>query len=358
MDFKKHFNLSEQILYVNTPGNGLLPKETLAWRRNWDETFFDIHTDLRDKQADFLSEVKASISTLFNTNSENTFLTPNFSFGYNTLIERLPTDFEFLVLADEYPSLQYPLINRRLSFQEVPVSINVEERILEAIETQRPDVFVFSVVQYISGLKIDLGFIRQLKKTFPDMWIIADATQYLGTEPFDFKASGIDALACSGYKWLLSGFGNGFICLSNGLADFLNEMLKDIPRPKAAMWQTKSLLGTFFEPGHQDTLAHGTLQHSLKFLERMDLREVGAHLEEVRNEAYELLDERDLLLYICKRANTSSLINIQIDPALYPNLLQSGIKCFPRGTGIRIGLHLYNDKEDVHRLIEIIESLR
>lgn len=124
------------------------------------------------------------------------------------------------------------------------------------------------------------------------------------------------------------------------------------------MWQTKSLLGTFFEPGHQDTLAHGTLQQSLKFLERLGLQHIASHLEEVRNEAYELLGERDLLLDICKRANRSSLINIQIDPALYPNLLQSGVKCFPRGTGIRIGLHLYNNKEDVHRLIEIIESLR
>jgi selenocysteine lyase/cysteine desulfurase len=64
------------------------------------------------------------------------------------------------------------------------------------------------------------------------------------------------------------------------------------------------------------------------------------------------------LPYSADREVKSLLINVQINPKLYPNLMNSGIRCFPRGTGIRIGIHLYNDLRDIQNFVNIIESIR
>ncbi|OYD47128.1 hypothetical protein CHU00_03440 [Sphingobacterium cellulitidis] len=359
MNFKEHFNLPDDLIYLNTPGNGLLPKETLAWRQKWEQDFFEIKSDLRDEQPEFIYSVKETVADFFHSKPENTYLTPNFSFGFATLLDLLPKQLTYLVLEDEYPSLQYPLVNRKLKFFSIPVSAKLEETIIHGIEQYKPDVLVLSLVQYISGLMIDLDFIKNLKKSHPNLLIIADGTQYLGVAPFDFQESGIDALAGSGYKWLLSGFGNGFILLSDQLKLMLEDLKSDVPLPQVSMWKNKKILDTFFEPGHQDTLSHGTLQSSLRFLKKQGLQNIQDHIKVLSDEAYKLLLERDLILpYIAERNIRSSLINVQIPQELYPNLMNMGVKCFPRGTGIRIGIHLYNDLRDIHNFVNIIESLR
>lgn len=147
--------------------------------------------------------------------------------------------------------------------------------------------------------------------------------------------------------------------ISNSLKLMLEDLKAEVPLPEVAMWKHKSILDTFFEPGHQDTLSHGTLQSSLTFLKAQGLENIQQHIKELSDEAYRLLLERDLILpYIAECSVRSSLINVQLPQELYQNLMNMGVKCFPRGTGIRIGIHLYNDLKDIHNFVNIIESLR
>ena len=74
MNFKEYFNLPENVIYLNTPGNGLIPKESLAWRKKWEEEFFEINSLLRDKQPEFIQNVKSTVSDFFGAKTENTFL--------------------------------------------------------------------------------------------------------------------------------------------------------------------------------------------------------------------------------------------------------------------------------------------
>lgn len=357
MTFKEHFNTAEEIIYLNTPGNGLIPKETLLWRENWDKQFFAIQSDKRDQQSQFLAGVKQTVADFFNAELTSTFLTPNFSFAYASLIDLLPKHYSYLVIEDEYPSLAYPIISRRLKKFTIRANENLEEQITESVDEHNPDVLVISVVQYISGLKIDLEFIKKLKKANPGLLIIADGTQFLGTEKFSFKDSGFDAIATSGYKWLLSGFGNGFLLINDQFKKRLENLIHELPQPKELMWEGRSILSTFFEPGHQDNLSHGTLQQSLLLLQKLGMENIQNHSQQTCNQAYELFEERGLLLPLIKARKTRSrVINLQIDPALYPLLLKNGVKCFPRGTGIRIGIHLYNDIQDIQSLLNIIEK--
>ena len=359
MTFKEHFNTSTEITYLNTPGNGLIPKDTLLWREKWDKEFYSINSDSRDQQQQFLAGVSQTVANFFDADLESTFLTPNFSFAYSTLIDLLPKHYSYLLIDDEYPSLEYPVVSRRLKKFCIRANENLEEQITEAVDEYNPDVLVLSIVHYITGLKIDLDFIKKLKKSNPGLLIIADGTQFLGTEVFSFKNSGFDAIASSGYKWLLSGFGNGFLLINANFRKRLENLIYELPAPKAAMWEGKSKLNTFFEPGHQDNLSHGTLQQSLLLLQKIGMENIQNHTQKLSDQAYELFEQKGLLLPIIQaRTTRSRLINLQIDPALYPLLVKNGIKCFPRGTGIRIGIHLYNDFQDVQSLFNIIEKIK
>lgn len=358
MDYKNYFDIPEGLTYLNTPGNGLMPKTHYEWRRQWDTTFFDPCSDLRDQQTAFITEVKAEMGGLFNCPADHIYAVPNFSFGYNTLLNGLPRGMSFVLLEEEYPSLHYPIVSRGFRHKVISTQDGeLEQNIRQVISRNKPDVFLLSIVQYISGLKIDLEFIKELKCDFPDLIIIGDATQYLGTEPFNFAASGFDAIGGSGYKWLMAGFGNGYIMLSDRLKAILYPNAQTQPRPVEAMWSHKSIIDTFFEPGHQDTLSHGTLLESIRFLKQLGLNPVKSHIDEVNEYAYEQFIERNWILPIVEnRSSRSSLINLQVPPESYPLLLKKGIKCFPRGKGVRIGIHLYNDKNDIDYLVKILDK--
>lgn len=355
---KAHFNIPSSLVYLNTPGNGLLPTKTQQWREEREKDFYNPAGFLRDQQPAFIESVRTQISASFNTSTENTFCCPNFSFGYSTLIDRLPHTLHYLLLEDDYPSLNYPVISRGLAHSLIPVTANLEDDIQTAINRHSPDVLLLSLVQYINGLKIDLNFFKSIKKSHPNLIIIADGTQLLGTEPFNFDESGLDALGASGYKWLLSGFGNGFIMLSARLQDLLKKTIGNPPLPKEAMWSNKSTLQTFFEPGHQNTLAHGTLLQSLNFLNEIGMDNIYSHIQNILNFAYAEFHERKLLLPLIEaRKIRSSIINIQIPSDHYQEILNAGVRCFPRGSGIRIGVHLYNTVDDIRQLLSIIDRL-
>lgn len=357
MQFKEHFDIPEGITYLNTPGNGVIPRQVHAWRKEREIAFFDLNGKLRDEQADLINSVRHSIAEVFSANSEQVFCTPNFSFGYSTLLDLLAKNHTFLLLNDDYPSLNYPVISRGFAHHSIAITAHVETDIRDAIKQHKPDIFLLSIVQYISGFKISLDFIQSLKAEFPDLLIIADGTQFLGTQPFNFADSGFDAVGGSGYKWLLSGFGNGFLMLSDRLTALLEEKLQHTPRPKETMWAHKTILRTFFEPGHQETLSHGTLGQSLRLLQELGLYNVQQHLRSLADYAHDELNSRNLLLpEVAKRSERSSLINIQVSPDRYPAFMEAGIKCFPRGTGIRIGIHLYNTEEDIRHLLSIIDQ--
>lgn len=358
MDFSNYFEIPDSITYLNTPSNGLMPKSHYQWRRERDKIFFDPQGDLRDQQGTFIKKVKERFSSLFSCDIDRLYLVPNFSFGFNTLLEGLAKNIRFALLEEDYPSLNYPIISRGFDYSLIPLTVDLEHNIYQFVKENNPDALVLSIVNYINGFKIDLSFVKQLKADFPNLLIFADATQFLGTEPFDFDDSGFDAIGGSGYKWMMAGFGNGYMMISEQLKSVLYQEAMEKQRPPEMMWAHKSILDIYFEPGHQDTLSCGTLEQSLIFLEEIGLNTIKTYLDDLSRYAYRIFENKKWILsIISKREVKSSLINLQVNPQFYPQLLDYGIKCFPRGTGIRIGIHLYNTKADIDRLVEVIESI-
>src|SRR5690606_25661481 len=132
----------------------------------------------RSEQAALLNGVRATVSRFFHSEERNTFLVPNFSYGFNSLLPLLGPGHRFLLLKGDYPSLVNPFGTAGLQAGELEVGSHFESGLYEAIRKYEPTVFAFSVVQYISGFKLGMELIRALKNDFPDLLLLADGTQY------------------------------------------------------------------------------------------------------------------------------------------------------------------------------------
>src|SRR5690606_14589993 len=107
MDYNKHFPILNNYTYLNTASSGILSQSLLDWRRAHDMDFFKNGSIFRNEKDKLLLETKEAVAKFFNSKPQNTFLIPNFSFGFNTLLDQLPKAHRFLLLKDDYPSVNY-----------------------------------------------------------------------------------------------------------------------------------------------------------------------------------------------------------------------------------------------------------
>ncbi|MHA4896674.1 aminotransferase class V-fold PLP-dependent enzyme [Pedobacter sp. PWIIR3] len=357
MNFPDQFPVLNTCTYLNTASSGLISRNQIEWRRSHDENFLNQGSGFRITQAEFLQEVKVNLSGFFNSKIENTFLVPNFSFGFNTFLSGLGSDQRILLLQEDYPSVNYAIESRGYVCDYVSLSENIEENIIKKIKEFKPSVFAFSLIQYISGIELGLDFLKTIKETFPKVLLVADGTQFCGSRSFDFEASGLDALMSSGYKWMLSGYGNGFVLLKDQAVESIYVASRKRPQPKEPFLQSRGILGNFFEPGHLDTLSFGTLNQALLFFKEIDFVETTKAARSLAMKAKRCFEERNLLSPVVESRNShSSIFNLNIPAAKYMQLAESKIICLPRGPGIRVAFHLYNTEKDLQTLLTVLDD--
>ena len=355
-ELRRHFPSLSNCIYLNTAANGLVPKSVIEWRRHNDIDLLEQASTFRLHAKEHIDSVRNSVARFFGASPNETALVSNFSLGINMVLEGLPEGQKILLLKGDYPSVVCPVETRDFNVCYAEINENLEGNIESAIAKHRPDVFIFSIVQWLSGIKIDLEFVKQLKIDNPNLLVIADGTQYLGTESFNFHESGIDVLGTSGYKWLTAGFGNGFIMVKE-------EAQKHI-FPRAIGFNSAESFSSdatethfikHFEPGHQDTLNFGSLEQSILFVDSMGREKLYDKLSVLSNTAKLYFSEMGLLSNsILLRESHSSIFNLKGNDAMFKKLIANNVICSPRGGGIRVSFHYYNSEADLNRLVEVL----
>lgn len=343
--------------YLNTPAVGLIPKSVYAYRNRQYKALFERGSAMMEGNADTFPEVREKIAEVFGGEPGRVALFPAFSYGLNAILEGLEKEKRILLLKDDYPSINWAVEARNFEISYVPITVDMEEHIAKAFALNTPEVFIFSQVQYLNGIKIDPKFIKGLKAKYPETLFIGDGTQYLGTEPFDFKDSGIDVLGASGYKWIGAGLGNGFFMFKPGVEERI--------RPKSLGYG--SILGKYkesgdtligrFEGNHLDVANIGSIKEGLCFHQKLGIDKIATSISTLSQKAKEAFTEMNLLEEeVVRRTNHSSIFNLKGDEALYKKLSDQQIVCAQRGKGIRVGFHYYNTEEDLERLLRVLEA--
>lgn len=357
-ELRKHFAALEDCTYLDTASCGLISQSVLSWRNEHEKRLNGKVSSLGGEAKELMENFRRTVSDFFGAKKKEVGFVPNFSYGINIILEGLPKNQKILMLKSDYPSVTWPVEFRDFDVCYAEVNENLEENIENAIKKHQPDIFMFSVVQWLSGIKIDLNFVDQLKSDYPELMLIADGTQFLGSEKFDFSKSKIDVMGTSSYKWLNAGFGNGFFMIKEAVRErifvktigfFSAETFESNPEDTAYM--------RHFEPGHFDTLSFGSLEQSLKLMQSLGEEKIYKHIQTLSKKAKTAFTEMDFLLpSTFLRENHSSIFNIKGDEQLFEKLQQNGIICALRGGGIRVGFHYYNNEDDLDRLLSVLNS--
>ncbi|MFH6604575.1 aminotransferase class V-fold PLP-dependent enzyme [Maribacter algicola] len=356
---RREFPLLENGIYANTASSGLMHKALIEWRRRHDLEFLNGGSQMKtEAMRTQIPEVRKTVARFFNCKNENVALIQNFSLGLNLLLEGLDRNNKVLLLENDYPSVNWPFENRHFSIAYAKIDAQLEEHIWEKLKDGNFSVLAISLVQWLTGIKIDLEFLKKVKSEFPEIIIIADGTQFCGAESFDFENSAIDILGASGYKWLLAGYGNGFMLFKDHVKDSFS--VKSIGFNAANInkdMRDSIRFAKHFEPGHLDTLNFGSLKRGMDFLVAIGMDKITAHNRKLFEKAKNSFADLGLLnADILQRKEHSTIFNIKGDDSLYRLLTNKKVMCAQRGDGIRLSFHCYNTENDIDEILEILKT--
>lgn len=355
---RKEFPALRKQIYVNTPVFGPLYDSLLDWRQEHDLDFLLKASGMREKSLKTISDTRTTVGEFFNCRREHVALINNFSTGLNMFLEGLDKKEKVLMLENDYPSVDWPFESRGFSISYVEIDAHLEQRIHEAIKKENITILALSVVQWQNGLKIDLEFLKELKKEYPELLIIADGTQFVGTTNFNFENSAIDVLGASAYKWLLAGYGNGFMLFKDEVKD--RCALKTIGFNAAngtPDLQHKVRFARRFEVGHLSCLNFGSLNFSLNFLSGIGKDNIEKKNKMLAEKAKREFTELGLLQdVVVARKEHSTIFNIKADDTLFQRLNEKDIICAQRGNGIRFGFHFYNTEAEIDAIVQILKT--
>lgn len=347
-NFKKQFPLLDQYTYLDTAASGLLPEAVLEFRQDHDLDFLVGGSLFREKRDGLFLKVRKAVGELFGCAPNLVALTPNFSYGFNLLMEGMDKRKKVLLLRNDYPSVNWAVESRSFEVCYAEIHENLEQNIAETVAREKPDVFAFSLVQYINGIKIDFDFLLKLKQENPDLLLFADGTQYCGTEKFNFEVSALDVLGASAYKWLNAGYGNAFFLFKEHMQE---KILSNDLEIKELQGKNKPHKGSFigkFEPGHLDTLNFGSLKTAIDLIGQIGMDEIENQVKDLSVFAKDKLTEKGLLeSAVVNREHHSSIFNIKGDEKLFQKLRSNNIICSQRGEGIRLSFQYFNTTEDL-----------
>lgn len=355
-NFTKLFPVLNQYTYLNTAASGLLSLPVMEWRQEHDLDFLVMGSKLKEGQGKLLEGVREKVGALFGCQPNRVALVPNFSYGINTLIEGLDRTQTVLLLEGDYPSLCWPFESRDFPITRISIDAHLEDRIMDAFAKAQPDIFAFSVVQWVDGVKLSQDFIKALKTQYPDTLFVADGTQYAGTETFDFDHSGIDVIGASTYKWMNAGYGNAFFLFKAHVPDRVAPHTTGF---NSVQGKYKAQEGNFlghFEPGHQDTLNFGSLGAAIDVIHQIGMRQITTAITDLSRMAQQAFVERGLLSpTVAQRSGHSSIFNIAVDQDLVARLEAEDILTIARGKGVRVSFHYFNTPTDLERLLAFLD---
>src|ERR1051325_10236948 len=214
-EIRKQFPVTENSVYLNTAGAGPLARATVEAASGYYRLMMndgDVHWDqwLAQREAG-----RNRIAAFINAEPDEVALTTNTSSGMNVIIDALENHGEVISCDLEFPVSTLPWMNRR-------IPVHLVKSVAGAVSTQsireamnvRTGVICFSHVQYSTGFRVDLDELGNAKGGHA---LVVNAAQSAGVFEIDVKRMKIDALCATGHKWMLSGYGSGFVYISREL---------------------------------------------------------------------------------------------------------------------------------------------
>ncbi|HPF46777.1 MAG: aminotransferase class V-fold PLP-dependent enzyme [Alphaproteobacteria bacterium] len=370
---KNLFDIPADVTYLNAAYMGPLTKEAVEIGKRavarkmmpWSiaiSEFFELPDRIYDLTA-----------KLIGAQPDDMAIVPSVSYGIAVAAKNIPVSAgqKIIVLADQFPSNIYPwlvLAEEKGAIVETvgwPENGNWTEALINAIDNNTAIVATANA-HWTNGTLIDLVEVSKKTKKMGAA-LVLDLSQTLGVMPFSVKDVDPDYMVVVGYKWLLGPFSFGYLYVAprnqNG-------------KPLEESWIGRRDAHDFarlvdykdgyesgarrFDMGEKSNFIHAPIAASvLEYLLDLGVENIAGYLKSLTD-------------YIAERATAIGL-NVAGEEQRVPNLIginfkggvpahiapaltKNNIFVSIRGDSIRVSPHIYNDKADIDRFFDVLES--
>lgn len=304
---------------------------------------------------------------------------PSASYGLATVAANLKISRgqHVLVAAEQFPSNYYAweavcaahgakikVVSPDNSSKERGKSWNT--RFLESINEQTRAVAI-AHAHWTDGTLFDLQAIRSRTREVGAL-LVVDGTQSVGALPFDVRSIQPDALICAAYKWLLGPYGIGLAYYSEYFDD--GKPIEDnwINRQDSENFSSLVTYESRYQPGalrysvgeQSNFILVPMLLKAIVQLNRWGPRNIQDYCKAITEPSITALKERGFIVEDTDR-RTSHLFGVRYAKpsqleTIREKLHKSRIQVSVRGNAIRVSPNVYNDHNDLSRLVKVLIS--
>ena len=358
-EIRKQFPVTETSTYLNAAAAGPLSRATVAAATEYYQQMMSDGDTHWDEWLEKREAVRRKVAAFINAEPDEIALTTNTSSGMNVIIDALETHGEVISCDLEFPVSTLPWMNRR-----IPVHLVKSDRRAVALEdirdamNVRSGIICVSHVQYSSGVRMDLAALGEMKGGHA---LVVNAAQSAGAFEIDVKRMKIDALSATGHKWMLSGYGSGFVYLSRELQDRIT--------PRAIGWL--SVVDPYSDRNNEVHLRHDAaartelgcphfagmfaLGASVDLMTSIGMKDIEARVLELNRYLTEQLAAAGHTvlspLFEENLRSAETLVQFAEPERVVVNLAAQNIIVTKKPQGIRVATHFFNNEADVDRLI-------
>jgi cysteine desulfurase / selenocysteine lyase len=363
-DIRKQFPVTENSTYLNAAAAGPLSRATMAAATEYYQQMMDDADTHWDEWLAKREEVRRKVAAFINAEPDEIALTTNTSSGMNAIVDTLETHGEVISCDLEFPVSTLPWMNRRIPVHLVK-SVDGELR-LEDIRNAtdvRTGVICVSHVQYSNGFRMNL---EELGDAKGEHALVVNASQSAGVFEIDVKRMKIDALCATGHKWMLSGYGSGFV--------FLLRELLERTHPRSIGWLSvqepyamrnnelhlRPDAAARVELGCPHFAGMFALGASIDLMSEIGIKDIEQRALSLNNRLTTRLMETGWVVLSPisdeKMRSAETLVAVDEPAGVVAKLAQRKIIVTEKPHGIRVATHLFNNEDDIERLIDALSA--
>ncbi len=361
--------------YLNQASLGLVPRPTIEAMTLFLEEVGQ-YGNVRlsdDAEARVLDGVRQAAATLFDAPPGSIAVLAGASEGLGQVAAALapglrPNAPEVVLVTTDFPSVTYPWLAARGRGLATPPVLrwvvdepgsDLTDRLVAAVD-ERTGVVCVSAVQYSTGTRIDVAAVARAAHTVGAR-VVVDVTQLAGAAPVSMREWGVDALVCSGYKWLSAHGGVAVAALSAEMAELVPPVVgwmgAEDPFDFDATHLRLAAGARRFELSTMSYASAVGLQQSIELLSSAGIDALADHSRLLANELVDLVGPSGWTPFrgVGDPAASHHLVSLRHPRASGPDVQAAlardhSVFTSSRVGGIRVSLHGYNTSDDLQVL--------
>jgi selenocysteine lyase/cysteine desulfurase len=377
-------------VYFNSAAQHPLGVHTVRGMQNYIDF---LHLGPGEGRQDFwehgLQQVKPKFAALIGAKVSEIAFCPSTTIGENLLVNGIDlrggnvvtNDLHYTASLANYKvrETDYGLDLRVVKHRDWAIDIKDMERAVD----KRTKFIAVSLVSSVNGHVENMKALSDLAHSHGAI-LYADIIQGAGAVPIDVRAMGVDVASCAMYKWLQGEHGFGFLYVRedligsrvkptqfSGHPDFNYRPWTSSPKPGQPELINHAGRGIgAFEPGTPSVITYAAQLESLKYIERIGIANIRAHARALTDRFQKEMPalgftpitprgtEAPIVTFLAKNsdavrrkiraASESGKAKISITG---PN---SALTVGRFGSHLRISVSIFNNQEDVTKLLEVL----